>query len=78
MWDIIGVLGVVAVAIVVVLIIVIIRLIGAIFEIRDYTKETAEHLDEVCKKLEDMPKHYTLSAIRDEIAEIAKHNSRQS
>ena len=77
MWDFVGILGIVAVAIVVVLIIVIIRLIGAIFEIRDYTKETAEHLDEVCKRLEDMPKNYTLSAIRDEISEITKHNNQQ-
>lgn len=73
MWDIIETLGVIAVAIVVVLIIVIIRLIGAIFEIRDYTKETAERLDEVCKRLEDMPKKHTVLTIRDELVDIAEH-----
>ena len=73
MWDFIGFLGIVAIAIVVVLIIVIIRLIGAIFEIRDYTKETTERLNEVYKRLEDMPKNYSVLTIRDELVDIAEH-----
>lgn len=55
------------------LVLLVISLIRAIFQIRDNTADTAEKLDEICKKLDDMPKNYSVLTIRDELIDIAEH-----
>ena len=55
------------------LVTLIICLICAIFEIKHNTADTAERLDEICKKLDDMPKNNSVLTIRDELVDIAEH-----
>lgn len=73
MLEIIETMGFVSVIIGIALAVVTIGVICAIFEIKRNTADTAERLDEICKKLDDMPKNYSVLAVRNELVDIAEN-----